>query len=337
MDKYVSALVIGDPHFQTSNVLLSEKMSNAIIQKAKELLPDFIVCLGDILHEHKIIHVVPLTHAINFLKSLSEISRLYVIIGNHDRPNNSDFLSSLHPFSSLKYWTNTVIVDHVIVDEIKGLKFVFVPYVPPGRFIEALTLSKIKIETIKAFFAHQEFKNANINSILSLKGDEWPLDYPLVISGHIHQYQRPQPNIIYTGTPVQHTYAAIDTDDKAISIFRFTFDNSVEERIGLGLPRKLLFILTPNEIEHFVPPEKEYVKIIITATPAEIKALTKNRKIKRWISEGIKIDYKPITTNKDPPSSFNLTRYSTRLYIEVVKDPDQLSAFQRLFGKAELS
>jgi hypothetical protein len=35
-----------------------------------------------------------------------------------------------------------------------------------------------------------------------VSGDEWPATAPHVVSGHIHEYHHPQPNVWYPGTPL---------------------------------------------------------------------------------------------------------------------------------------
>ena len=102
----LKVLTIGDPHFKVSNVPESEAMTKNLIEIAKQMKPDLIVCLGDILDRHETIHVTPLTLSIQFLEELEQIAPLYTIIGNHDRPNNSDFMSDQHPFNALKQWKN---------------------------------------------------------------------------------------------------------------------------------------------------------------------------------------------------------------------------------------
>ena len=76
-----------------------------------------------------------------------------------------------------------------------------------------------------------------MGAIISEEGDEWDLKSPYVVSGHIHDYQEPQFNMLYTGTPIQHAFG--DHHDKTISYFTYMSRDSREhERIDLGLPRK---------------------------------------------------------------------------------------------------
>ncbi len=43
-----------------------------------------------------------------------------------------------------------------------------------------------------------------MGAIESIEGDKWDHSFPLVISGHIHSEQRPQKNIFYPGSVIQH-------------------------------------------------------------------------------------------------------------------------------------
>jgi DNA repair exonuclease SbcCD nuclease subunit len=215
----LTALVIGDPHFKVSNVRETDAMAGAIIRVAINRHPDIIIVLGDILDRHETIHVSPLTRATNFLASLMNIAPTFVLIGNHDLKNNRQFLSDEHPFTALKLWANIpstnvntiseikriTIVDTTTLVTIKGHILVFVPYVPPGRFEEALNRCP-GWEQATCIFGHQEFSGAQMGAIVSIEGDKWSLTYPYVVTGHIHDYQEPQINILYTGTPILHAF-----------------------------------------------------------------------------------------------------------------------------------
>lgn len=360
-------LTIGDPHFKVSNVVESEEMVKKILQISQEKKPDFIVCLGDILNNHENIHVVPLSSSIDFLYKLSQNFPLFVIIGNHDRPNNSDFLSQKHPFTSLAMWNNTTIIDRTKVFYFKEkFKFIFVPYVFPGKFYNALYFLKdpkiiekkkeniINDNDIKeilkdttAVFAHQEFFSAKLGPIISQCGDKWPTNYPLIISGHIHDYQRIQNNIVYTGSPMQHAFG--DRDDKTISFFTFKLDDKnnmtwEEERIDLQLTKKIIEYLSPDEILTYIPPENKQIKIVISGSSAEIKATMKLLYVKELEKKGIKIVYKTIPNSSDTvlensaTNNFLVTSklsYLQKLYQKIELMEGQKYWFEQLFGVIE--
>ena len=328
----ISCLTIGDPHFKVKNACMSDLMVKKVIEIAQNRKPDFIVVLGDVLDRHESIHVDPLTRAINFLHQLEQIAPLYVIIGNHDRPNNSDFLSPYHPFSAIHQWKNTTIIDKTIIDTINNQEFIFVPYVPNGKFKEALltlpNFQEQQLTKIKCIFAHQEFKGVKMGAIISKHGDIWPENYPLVITGHIHDYQQPQKNILYTGTPMQHGFG--DQTDKTISWF--IFDNSwKEERINLGIPKKKTIYLSATEVINYTPPKNVELRIVIRGTASELKGIMKMKHIKDWKDNKIKVVYKAVNDIQDKTEVEPGMSYLDRLKKKVENDVEQKKWMEKIF------
>lgn len=354
MNGSVTALVIGDPHFKVSNVRETNAMVEAIVRVAQEKRPDIIVVLGDVLHQHESIHVSPLTRAIEFLARLMIIAPTYTLIGNHDLKNNRQFLSTEHPFLSLKHWgSNMTIVDITTIVNIKGQVFTFVPYVPPGRFQEALDTSNgtesssVPLwESSTCIFAHQEFRGAQMGAIISTEGDEWPRTHPYVVTGHIHDYQEPQSNILYTGTPIQHAFG--DRHDKSISYFTFISPTErLHERIDLGLPRKQIVYLTCGEVSTYVPQSNCELKIVIRGLAGEIKAILNHINIVAWKKAGYKIVYKDIPISKtgliqyiivDDKSTVSRApaRFSTVFYNSISDKPRLAPLYTRIFGSVKV-
>jgi len=338
----ITCLAIGDPHFKVGNVRETNEMVEKILILARERRPTFIVVLGDILDRHEMIHVSPLERSTKFLKSLSEIAPLYVLIGNHDRPNNSNFLTTEHPFNALKYWPNTHIVDVGLVDTIQDKKFVFVPYVPVGRFMEAVqkildptskyAYPKDMLGGVTALFAHQEFRGAKMGAIISEVGDEWSVDYPPVFSGHIHDYDELQKNIIYMGTPIQHGFG--DREDKTISWITYKEDSFIHERIDLNLTKKIIVHLNTTEVRSYTPPPNRQVKIIINGTSAEIKAVMKLHQIKTLTQSGVKVVYKDVPTEtKYMDRDLSQLSFSARLYRAVQGNKELKELYEHIFRK----
>jgi hypothetical protein len=336
----VTALVIGDPHFKVSNIPETDAMVEAIIRTAIDRKPDIIVVLGDILDRHETIHVSPLTRSVKFLARLSQISRTFVLIGNHDLKNNRQYFSEEHPFTALKFWgDNLTIVDTTTVAIIKEKVFVFVPYVPPGRFEEALNVCPNWIHAT-CIFGHQEFKGAHMGAIISTEGDIWPLTNPYVVTGHIHDYQELQANVLYTGTPIQHSFG--DRHDKTISYFIFhSINDRDQERIDLGLRRKQIIRITCGEVSRYVPKQNCELKIIISGLSGEIKAIMNHINIDMWKKAGHKIAYKdiPLDTNIDQHNKSIIhaapPRFSSILYDTVSCYPRLGSLYTRIFGNTK--
>ncbi len=332
----VRAYVIGDPHFKISNVRETDAMVEAIILSVRELRPDIIVVLGDILDRHEVIHVSPLTRAVKFLARLMEIAPVYILIGNHDLKNNRQFLSDEHPFTALKFWgSNMTVVDTTTKVTIKDQIFVFVPYVPPGRFEEALNYCE-GWESASCIFAHQEFRGAKMGAIISTEGDIWPLTHPFVSSGHLHDYQQPQINVIYTGTPIQHAFG--DHHDKTVSYFTFRSSSDRDhERIDLRLPRKFIVRLTCSEVSTYIPQDNCELKIIVRGTLGELKAIKNHINIIQWKKMGYKIVYKdlPNTETEEEtsrPISVSRARFSTVFYQAICSNPNLIPLYMKIFG-----
>ena len=267
-------LLIGDPHFKINNFEQTEKLHNEILQLIKENSYDFVVILGDILDTHEKIHVQPLCRAVNLITDISKLIKVYVLIGNHDRINNEDFLSSLHPFTGLKNINNIVIVEDII----KEKNFIFVPYVPPGKFFQALEKINFDYDNTKQIiFAHQEFRGAQMGAFLSEKGDIWPQNYPTVFSGHIHDFQIIQQNIIYTGTPFQHGYS--DNQDKYI--FNLFLDENFVyelEKIKINsIKKKRVLEIKMEQLKKYKNDENYDTKLVIDGDGKIIKKMLVER------------------------------------------------------------
>ncbi len=150
-------LFIGDPHFKVNN---SEIIDEFIHQCLEQLTPDIDICVigGDILHTHERLHTTALNKAINFIDQVRKICPTYSLVGNHDYENNQQFLSKRHWMNALKEWNNTFIIDFTSIIKIKNFTFGMVPYVPPGRFVEALNIIDNEWwKNVNCIFAHQEF------------------------------------------------------------------------------------------------------------------------------------------------------------------------------------
>jgi DNA repair exonuclease SbcCD nuclease subunit len=351
-----TALIIGDPHFKISNIRETTLMTASILNIAKERQPTFIVVLGDILDRHESVHVTPLTRATRFLADLKDIAPTYVLIGNHDLKNNKQFLSDEHPFVAVKKWKDNghevpegqeghdgvhklthplYLIDTTTITTINNQVFTFVPYVPPSRFLEALNYVE-GWKNSTCIFAHQEFKGCQMGALTSVEGDEWNVTYPLVISGHIHDYQKIGPNILYPGTPIQHTYG--DRRDKSISLVKFHRDNEYsysEERIPLGIPIKHIVRITCSEVATFsLDAFKNYeLKIVISGTAAELKAIHNHPVITEWRKTGHLVTTKTVNDQNHQMDILEVQKYSSALWNRVQDNPSLRIQYEKLFGK----
>jgi DNA repair exonuclease SbcCD nuclease subunit len=289
------AIIIGDIHIKTDNM---DKI-NRFIKKINEVLidkkPDFIVLLGDILDTHERLHTTCLNKAYELINILRNNAKTYILVGNHDYESNTQYLNDKHWLNGMKEWKNIVIADKVIKEKISEEYFIFVPYVYPGRFIEALNTLGGEDEWLSAccIFAHQEFFGSKFGAIVSVEGDKWDIDYPNVISGHIHKNQKPQHNIYYCGSSIQVSFG--ETDKNVIPYIEFMENKTYElEEIDLKLPCKKIIYLNIDDVDKYVIPDTEDdIKITLNGEKSEFETLKKQKKYKEIIKKGIKVVFKP--------------------------------------------
>lgn len=195
--------------------------------------------------------------------------------------------------NGMKEWDNTIIVDRVIKYELNNKKFLFSPYVPPGKFIEALNTINEEWTDSDCIFAHQEFAGCKMGAIISIEGDKWSLDNPLVISGHIHSRQIPQPNIYYSGSALQHAFGESEKNTVAYFTFNEGKNYSFDE-INLNLPRKkIIYMDVEDVIDYQLPNSEDQIKITLKGNFEQFKAIKKTQKYKNLLEKGIKVVFKP--------------------------------------------
>lgn len=284
----MKVLAIGDPHFKTSNIKEVEMFLERIESLCIQETPDLIVILGDLLHEHERIHTTPLNKAYQFVKNMSKICFTYVIVGNHDLINNQQFLTTNHWMNAMKDWPNVKVVDDVVQHE---NRFILCPYVPPSRFIEAI--SKIdNWQNYQAIFCHQEFYGCKMGAIISSDGDKWNKSYPDVISGHIHSNQTID-NVYYPGSSMQHAFGESEKNIIPVLSWKDTKSTYDLKEIDLNLPRKKIVYKDVDDLDNLeIKPSIDKVKISLHGSYEQFKVFKKSSKYKDLISKGIVIVYK---------------------------------------------
>jgi hypothetical protein len=200
--------------------------------------------------------------------------------------------------NALKDWANVTIVDTVIQKTIKNINLTFCPYVPVGRFEEALnTVSDWK--KADCIFAHQEFLGCKMGAMLSVEGDKWPQNFPPVISGHIHSNQTLK-NVYYPGSSMQHAFGESDKNIIPILTWNNPGEQYILREVDLELPRKKIIYSDVVSMEEFKIPETEdKVKITLSGNYEEFKAFKKSKKYKEIIKTGTKVVFKPKKIKQD--------------------------------------
>ena len=206
--------------------------------------------------------------------------------------NNQQFLSENHWMNSMKHWSNVEVVDKVLHFPIFDYNFLFCPYVPPGKFIEALNTCEFDWKKSTAIFCHQEFFGCKMGAILSVEGDKYDESYPNIISGHIHSKQTIQSNIYYCGSSLQIAFG--ESEDNIIPVFTWNRTNDYKlEEIDLKLPKKKIVYTDISNIENYEPTNNEdKIKITLTGVHDDFKAFKKTKKYKEIIKSGTKVVFK---------------------------------------------
>ena len=275
-------LIIGDPHFKASNLSVMAPICDEILALIDEHKFTRVVSCGDTLDTHERIHLSALCFAVRFYQAIAKKTKLVVLIGNHDRLSNQDFCSDVHPFPGLEDTPNITVVWTTVWD--KENNFIYVPYVPSGRFNDALALVGYtpgdSVEPLM-IFPHQELRNVIMGIKVSASGDPWGPHLPPIFSGHIHEHQV-LPGAVYVGTFLQQNYG--ESSDKALMVVNldrnkpkgsnFSYDRirlrtaPIKTTIHMRIPD------LPNAAEK-IPPGHQ-VKVVLHLDATETKDIEKN-------------------------------------------------------------
>ena len=341
MKNQCKILAIGDPHIKKNNLNQIELYINNIKKIVKEHSPDFVVILGDTLDTHEVAHVQPFKYLCKLIEKISSLTKLFVIMGNHDYIDHTQFLTDNHFFIPFKKWENVVIVDKPHYYTVNGKEFVFCPYVEPGRFEEALnTLEKDNIwEMVDCIFAHQEFKGCKMGAITSTNGDKWDEDYPPVISGHIHDEQVVK-NVFYVGSSIQHSFA--ENANKKVWLVTFADDKSPKngyfllKKIDLGMKRKRIVYVDVSDVEkfNFKKHENEEVKLTIKGHKDELNIFRKSDVYKKMQKAGIKFSYNSVKNENETPERIENINKKTS-YVDILESlvEEKSESVQQIYKK----
>ena len=277
---------LGDVHIKSDNALEIATFQEKLLKLLNDERPNYIIVMGDLLDTHEVILTQCLNQAYDFIRVLRDIASTIILVGNHDMINNSQFLSTHHWMNGMKEWRNVTVIDSVKYE--RDGNFLLCPYVPNGRFVEALRKCEKDFRECAVIFAHQEFRGAKMGAIISETGDAWESDYPLVVSGHIHSHQKPQKNVYYTGSSLQNAFG--ESENNYVCIYE---DGKMRE-VDLGLSKKKIVYTAIEDVEDVkIDTTVDKVKISISGNYEEFKAFKKTEKFREIVKAGAKIVFKP--------------------------------------------
>jgi DNA repair exonuclease SbcCD nuclease subunit len=304
----MKVLAIGDLHYKSTNTAIMPKVEENLLAIVEETQPHKIVLLGDILDRHETVHTDHLNAAIAFIEKLRQRVPTYVLMGNHDLSSNRVYLEPQHAFNALKGRENLEIVDAPLLEG----PLLFMPYVPNGMFMKAVGNLHTQAAVV---FCHQEFKGASFGHLRSESPDEWPSDASLLISGHIHDRQALQPNLLYAGTPFQQAFG--ESLDKTVCLVELTPGKYPSfTHLPTNMPKRITLELSIDEIADLdINPNDLYRIQIKCPSPSAWQAFRKTKDYKKLIAMNVKL--MPIT---DKPNADKNTSTTRKSYLQVLQD-----------------
>ena len=329
----IKILIIGDTHFKVNNSDQTNILVDSIIELVIKHKPKLIVFLGDIFDNHSTVNVLQMYRFSYLIKRIKDMAEIYILVGNHDMIDNKQFFPEAHSLVLMDGLNdNITIVNKTKTWNKHGIKLLFVPYLPPGRFVEGLNIIE-DWNTYDAIFAHQDFNGACGNSRYKVKkGDGWNENLPMVFNGHIHTPQMIGSKILCPGASIQESFA--DTPERYVILLKFD-DNLKQniEKIRINSLELKEISLNIRDAYNYTPPSMTKLKIELVGTQAEYKVLSSSGKIKEWQRMGCKV-----TTNLQ--SSVDINRinnkkrpvyisYDTCVENELKNDPELFDFYNK--------
>lgn len=326
-------LCIGDPHFKVDNY----EETNDFIKKLEEYIKnnidiiDYIIVLGDILHNHEKLHTSALNIATNFFKMLVKYkqNKVYCLVGNHDAISNTIFLTDNHWLNVLKEWNTINIIDKPYKLDLDDHFIIMSPYVPDGMLHKALNyIPEWKKSSI--IFAHQLLNGAKMGAIITENVEEWKDDYPLLVSGHIHDKQKIKKNLYYSGSSLQHAYG--ESSDKTICLIDSnTLDiNEIDLKI---MTKKIVYIDSENLKNLNIDfKENENIKLVVSGDYNFFKEYKNSEFIKEKFKNIDKVVFKQknIERKQNKYESFNDYLFLIEHMVKETQDEQLYSFYQNI-------
>lgn len=222
-------LSVGDPHIRVQDLEEAERLVDHVSKVALDEKVDLIVLMGDLFHTHSIMHVEVMHFWRMALRRLRTICKVYVILGNHDGPQ--EMRAGVHALAALE-------MDGVtIVDRPTDMTIHATASNPDGTYekwpvVSALPYMRSNEEFVKAchlktvgpvLYCHTEFDGCKYDNGFYSKTGVDPAAVPqkLIISGHIHSGQE-FGKVWYVGAPRWMTASDVNQDR-----FIWVIDHSV--------------------------------------------------------------------------------------------------------------
>lgn len=327
-------LAIGDLHIQPDTLAEVNVFLKQLDKWLSNNPVDSIVILGDTLHTHETVYTECLNKMLEYIRLCEKYAPTEVLVGNHDFCSNQAFLNDQHPFVGWKKTHN--IVDRVKVSHVKGKKIVLCPYVPDGRFQEALRTVGEEWKDALCIFAHQLFDGAKMGPITAKGVEKWDENHQMVISGHIHDKQLVQENLWYTGSSMQVSFG--EREDHTISLITIPDEGiPLIEEVNIHPPTKktVYFDISKAKDALLKLPEEENVRLKVTLSgdSEEFKTFKKSTEYKKLLDKGVKVVFKQKRNVAVPNLPTTTLKSFPDILFSLVEDtPEMVGMYNEVFG-----
>lgn len=331
----MSVLVIGDLHYRKNNKMTTDIVERDILNIITQRNPMFIVILGDTFNDHNKLWLPCYMRVCKFFDAIASLGKhIFLLIGNHDREDNKVYMTDEHFFYGHKYNTNITVIDRNFVYELqrsndRPLRICFVPYVPPNKLNDSFIDSNIDPTTIDIFFGHVDIHNSKTEKLAKASWPEWPSNYGLMISGHVHDKEIVSNNFIYVGTPYQSNFG--ECQSKGVYLMDIFAQNFPMERIPLSVPVKKKVTVHYTQLETLILEPNVEIKLEITGSKKQAKELM-NRYDMRIKFAGIKYSCVGETeVNLQVPTLSQNTNFYNHLVNSIYAQNDLFPTFKDIF------
>lgn len=277
-------LVIGDLHYDISDLVIAQLFNDYIADHLKEKRYDAAVLLGDVFDKFETVQTMTNVYVNNLIEIISSHCHLYILVGNHDFINARQFQTKNHSLIAYDGWKNVTVVDKAQKVKINKQNIILCPYVPTGRFLEALEAVP-KWEYVKVIFAHQEFLGCQMGGRVSTLGDGWSEKFPMVVSGHCHDKHKVG-NVFYVGTPYDTSFSSCDRYIGSVSI---SSEKIKLKHIQTTLPKKIGLAFTLEEAEEWEPQDNNVYRLKLKCSKKEYQCFCQSDHGKQLKKSGVKL------------------------------------------------
>jgi len=286
MKKKPIAVVLTDTHQDEKNVDVVFSIFQQAASIAKSYGLDRVLHAGDIFDSRK---AQPQRQLTSFLKILdfyaSENLILEAIPGNHDKTDYSLEESFLDPYFSHDAFIlhrNSAYSDVGLGSDVAVF---FMPFFSDEEYLKEFSsdpLAHLDREPSKILITHIGINDAKMNNgtkISSRITADLFSNYDLVLVGHYHDPQElGDGRIKYIGASLQHNYG--ESYVKGLTV---VYDDLSVELVPLDFPKYLKYELDAKDLtnkdikdlEKEVKESNDHIRVVLTGTEAEIKAVNK--------------------------------------------------------------